>query len=145
MSSWKHSACAALLGMGAALLLGGCQEPERPEESLRTFLEALYANQGEEAWPYLTQEAQGKLQGRADRINKANGSPEAAIEPYDLLTTSGFLKPHEIESITRAQPQDEPGERLELIIKTRDERELPVTMIHQGEHWRVSLALPETP
>lgn len=126
---------ALTLLMAAALscAAAGCQEPETPEEALRGFVRAVYLNDGETAWGYLTREAQTSLGDRADAANAAGG---AKIAPHTLLSGSGSLPPYKITAIIRGETQ---GERLAMTLKTADKDSHTVWMLQQDGQWRVDL------
>ncbi len=133
--------CRALVLVSLCLVgLAGCEQPQTPEEALEALIQAVYTNDGKSAWEYLPQEEQKILSAKADKIN-AKAGDKGAVEPHELISSSGFVAPYAIARIERTDEQAINDGLLKVKVHTQDKKEIPVLMLNQSGGWKVSIGL----
>ncbi|MBH23144.1 MAG: hypothetical protein CMH57_01535 [Myxococcales bacterium] len=135
---------AALLAVALCAL--ACSEErwqtEEPTEALELFIQAVYVGNTEIAWRLLPPDTQAELTRRADALN-AHVTGEA-VQPHQLLASSGFLGPHHVVRVQRDKSAASGPEQATLVLTTHPDREHTVRMTRVDQVWRVDVgALPD--
>jgi len=141
---FKHMLTACLVCCASTLTFA-CQQELSPEESLRSFLNAVSAGDTDTSWSLLSEQSRQALEARA-KVTRTSIGGETKPEDFEaktFLTGVGLLKTYQIDSIERSEQGTQEG-RIVLILKAQKTVE-EIEMIHQEGTWRVGLKLPPGP
>ena len=137
----------AALALVLAPLLGCDSEAEAvgPEAVFRGFVEDIWRGEDASALEAIAPQTRARLLEPLQEVEAA-GSDAHGLEATDMLIVTRLDNPRELEDVDVVGELPDPlveGTRIELALRTMDDREGKATMVYQDGRWYVDLPLEQ--
>jgi hypothetical protein len=136
-----------LVGCFLVVSSWGCSEPANtPDEALREYMRSYYLGEDEKAWEMVAKEDRDQITAAHDGLVKMGvENPPAG---HELMLARRVPSPYalkKLEVVGDAPQEPKKGDVATVKLEFRDGRVEHARLDHDGERWRVRLAVAATP
>lgn len=136
-----------LIGCILAISSWGCSEPaDTPDEALREYMRSYYLGEDEQAWEMVAREDREQITAAHEGLVKMG--VENPPKGYELMLARRVPSPYalkRLEVVGESPAEPKKGDVATVKLEFRDGRVEHARLDHDGEHWRVRLAVAATP